>query len=154
MVDVRSKRCSYGFCNKGPNFNCEGKKESVYCKQHAVDRMLNVRHSERCAHNSCTKRPVWGLATDCTATVCSHHKRDILGGPIIHFRAVCKIAGCRKQSRWGPLGQQPTHCHDHGPFRDGLVCISAILSTKSSCASPPNQAVPGSSFQVKPECSF
>ena len=154
MVDVRCKRCAYDSCNTRPSFNYEGRKPAVYCKQHALGRMVNVLLPRRCSHISCSRYPVWGLATDGTPVVCSHHKSDIMGGPFIYFRATCKTVGCRKESRWGPSGQQPTHCHVHAPLVDSLVCIVATGSSKESCASPPCNAVLGPSVRIKPECSF
>ena len=148
MVDVHHKRCSHNSCTKNPHFNVEGSITAAYCKQHAGDGMVNVR-TKLCSHTPCARRPVWGLATDCTPAVCSHHRCDIVGGPVIHFRRMCKTEGCKKDSRWGPHGQQPTQCHDHGPVEDNLVCIAATSTSKGSCASPPCDAVPGPSFHIK-----
>ena len=53
MVDVLGKRCLYRFCTKGPSFNLEGIKSSVYCKQHALGGMINVYH-KHCSHPACT----------------------------------------------------------------------------------------------------
>ena len=154
MVDVRCKRCAYDSCNTRPSFNYEGRKPAVYCKQHALGRMVNVLLPRRCSHISCSRCPVWGLATDCTARVCSYHRGDMMGGPVIHFKAKCKTFGCRKRSLWGPSGQQTTHCHKHGPLEDNLVCISATAGNKASCASPPCNAVLGPSFHIKLEASI
>ena len=48
--------------------------------------------------------------------MCGYHKSDILGSPVINFRARCKLAGCGKISSWGQGGKQLTHCPDHGPL--------------------------------------
>ena len=151
---VRRKLCSYDSCSTRPSFNFEGKKTAVYCKKHAEDTMVNIQLPKRCSHSSCTRQAAWGLTSDRTADVCSHHKSDIVGGPVIHFRAVCKAEGCSKRSWWGPYGEQPTHCHDHGPLKTGLVCISDIVHAKGSYASPSSHDVPGPLVDVKPECSF
>ena len=149
MVDVHHRRCSRNLCTRIPHFNVKGMK-AAYCKQHAVDGMVNVR-SKLCSHTSCTRHPVWGLVTDCTPVVCSDHRSDIIGGPVIHFRRMCKREGCRKYSRWGPHGQQPTHCHNHGPVEDSLVSISTTSTSKGSCDSLPCTDVLGPLFHIKTE---
>ena len=170
MVDVCTRRCSYDSCTRQPNFNVEGSKTPKYCKEHAVDGTVNVLDrgssaaedgmvgvdptTKRCSHHSCTRRAVFGMLTDCLATVCFRHKSDILVGPIINFRATCKAVGCCKLSRWGLDGKQPTHCPDHGLLQDGLVCTLPTARKKSSGLSQSHHAVPRPSVHVKTECSF
>ncbi|CAM9356911.1 unnamed protein product, partial [Laminaria digitata] len=92
--------------------------------------MVKIYGTRRCSHFSCTRRPVWGVLTDCAATVCYLHKSDVSGVPVFNFRAKCKAEGCRKLSRWGINGEQPTHCLHHGPLEDGLVCTVATARGK------------------------
>lgn len=135
MVNVCARCCLYDSCNKRPTLNHEGSTTPILCKQHAEEGMVDVT-SRRCSHDSCTKWPAWGVATDGAATVCPRHMSDILDGYAINFRAVCKVAGCTKLSRWGLNGEQPTHCPEHGALDDGLVCtVSTTRNQKyPSCA--------------------
>ena len=55
MVDVRSKRCSYHGCMKGPLLNFAGGKPRAYCKQHAVDGMIGI-YTRHCSNSSCMTR--------------------------------------------------------------------------------------------------
>ena len=113
-------RCSHDSCTRQASFNVEGSKKAAYCKQHAKDGMVDVRH-KRCSHDSCTRHPLWGVLADGVATVCAYHKSDLLDGPVINFAVSCKAVGCGKSSKWGLGGKQPTHCPDHGPLEEGLV---------------------------------
>ena len=153
MVNVRSKRCSHSTCSKIPSFNVRGNITPLYCKQHAEDGMVNVNNTH-CLHSSCTRRARWGALTDGAATSCASHKDDIVGGPVINFRAKCEVAGCAKESCWGVDGKQPTRCLDHGPLEDGL--IRTVESGRSRVVSRGISYVDvkSSSSRVKTECSF
>ena len=152
MVDVFSRRCSYTSCSSKPRFNVEGSKTPAYCGKHAVGGMVIV-HRKHCSHNLCTRRRAWGMLNDGAATVCYRHKSDIMGGPVVNFRARCKVTGCRKESRWGFDGRQPTHCREHGPLEDGLECNVSAARRQASCSAS-NDAVRASSFHVKTEFLF
>ncbi|CAN0157362.1 unnamed protein product [Laminaria digitata] len=115
--------------------------------------MVDVR-TRRCAHASCVRHTSWGLLTNGAATACSRHRSHLSGGLVINFKAICKVSGCGRESRWGLAGKQPTHCHDHGPLDDALVCIVGAASVKTKRLSPSYHAVRGPSFHVKAECMF
>ena len=154
MVDVCTRRCSQGSCTTIPTFNFVGSKTAVYCRQHSEAGMVNVHKTKRCSHDSCSRRAAWGVLTDAVAKVCYRHKSDIVGRPVFNLRAECKIKGCRKLSRWGLDGKQPTHCPDHGPLRDDLVCTAVTPRLKLSFSSPSYLAGRGPSLEVKSECFF
>ena len=157
MVNVRGRRCSYESCNKTPSFNIDGNNTPVYCKQHAADGMVDVV-TLRCSHDSCIRRPSWGVLSKGGPTVCGHHRGDIFGQPLINFRAICKVAGCARVSKWGLGGKQPSHCRDHGPLENGLVCTLDVGA--AGCKIPPSvhshsyRVTTPPALNVKTECSF
>ena len=155
MVDVRNRRCLHGSCRSRPTFNAEGSKTAIYCKTHAEDDMVNVL-SKRCSHNSCPRMPTWGLPITGTATVCARHKDDILGSPVINFKVPCKMAGCKRLSKWGLAGKQPSHCPHHGSREPGLECTVSGESSRGRRLPPSlsHGALGVSSFHVKAECLF
>lgn len=153
MVNIRNRRCLDESCARVSSFNAEGCKTPLYCRKHAKEGMVGVK-SKRCSHTSCLGTPAWGVLTDGEATVCRRHKGGILGGPVINFKARCRVSTCRKVSGWGLGGKQPTHCRDHGPLEDGLVCSVRWGRSKKSCPSPSYGAAGAPSFHVKPECFF
>ena len=178
MVDVLSKRCIKHSCTNGATLNGAGCNTATYCKQHTGNDIVNVLEQESsssqgsishvhrrqsidfvggcCSHESCTRPSSWGALTEGAASVCDHHKRDILCGPVINFRARCKLAGCGMLSSWGLGGKQPTHCADHGPLEYGFVCTIAERRARSVVASSAlsDRALKSSAFHVKAECSF
>ena len=153
MVGVIYKRCSHDSCNNLPTSNDVGSKRAVYCKWHAEDGMVNVR-IKCCSHSLCNKEPVWGLLTDGAATACTRHKIHLSGGLILNFRTKYKIAGCRRFSRWGLIGNPPTHCPDHALLEDGLVCTVRAARIKLNSPNPSCRAVKGPSFHVEAECRY
>ena len=143
MVNVISRRCLRDTCTSQPTFNDKGSKMAKYCKRHADDGMVDVR-SKVCALDSCSMQPGWGLLTNDAPTACLRHKSDIVGGPVINFKARCKVERYTKASRWGLHGKQPTHCCDHGPFNNGLV--RTVGAARRKRGSRP--------CRVKTECFF
>ncbi|CAN0482412.1 unnamed protein product, partial [Scytosiphon promiscuus] len=69
-----------------------------------------------CADDSCTRQASWGSLAVGAGTACADHKDDIVDGPVVNFKARCKVGGCSKISAWGVSGQQPSHCRYHGPL--------------------------------------
>ena len=94
------------------------------------------------------------MLTDNKATVCLHRKGDLLGGPVIDFTAKCRVAGCRRVSRWGENEKQLTHCCGHGPLTGGLAYTVARARSKTSSRNPSTGALRGPSFHVKTEFLF
>ena len=154
MVDVRHKICLHSSCTAQPRFNVVGSKRAAFCKQHAENGMVKVGR-KTCVHRFCTRPPTWGMLFDEDATACSRHTVVDPGGLVINFAAVCKVGGCSRTAKWGPYGKQPTHCPDHGPLTDGLVCTIGIGRVKrSTCPSPSQRPENGTSIDIKSECAF
>ena len=126
---------------------------AALCKLHADNSMLNVG-TKRCIHISCLTGPGWDVLTDSDAMACLRHKGDLLGGPVIDFTAKCRVAGCRRVSRWGENEKQLTHCCGHGPLTGGLAYTVARARSKTSSRNPSTGALRGPSFHVKTECLF
>lgn len=153
MVNVYHRSCSHATCSAYPSYSVVGSKTAVYCRVHAEEGMVDVR-SRRCSHISCIRRPAWGVLTESAPTVCTHHKGDIVGGPVINFRVGCKVAGCVKASRWGLDGRQPTYCGFHGPLEDGLACTVGTSRRKRSDHSTSYHPESEPPLRLKTECLF
>ena len=116
--------------------------------------MVDVR-SKRCSHGACLKRPSWGFVSEGTPTACGRHKSDLSGSPVINFMVPCKVVCCKKVSRWGIGGKQPTYCLVHGPLQAGLVRTVGVDSPQGSNSHNPSYGpIEGPSFRVKAECLF
>lgn len=94
------------------------------------------------------------MLTASVATACPRHKGEILGRPAINFSATCEDDGCRRVTRWGLEGKQPTHCRDYGPLKSGLVCTVGQTRSNKHDSTAPYSAATGASSRVKTECVF
>lgn len=153
MVDIHYRRCSHASCKKRSTSKAGGSKTIGYCKQHAKEDIIKPR-GKHCSNRSCIEKPVWGVLADGAAAACLRHKRHLVGGSVVNFTARCKEARCSKLSKWGLDGKQPTHCRDHGPLTDGLVCTVKATRNKGHSRSPLHRSVRGTCDSVKSECSF
>jgi hypothetical protein len=53
MIDIKNKKCRHIDCKKIPYFNFADKKTAIFCKNHALDEMINVR-DKTCKNSWCT----------------------------------------------------------------------------------------------------
>ena len=89
------------------------------------------------------------------AITCALHKGDLLEGLAVNLFATCKVADCRKRTRWGLDGDKPTHCNEHGPMTVGLRRTVGTDRTQNVYSRRPSyRAVRGPSFRVKVESVF
>lgn len=153
MVDATRRLCSHSSCTMRPKFKFESCNAEAYCRSHAQEGMVGV-NLKGCSHISCMRPARWGVLAGGAATTCVHHKRDIVGSPVIDFLLRCTVVGCFKAARWGLHGKQPTHCRVYGPQMHDLVCTVGTVAGRSTSGSPSYGAVSSASFQVKTECSF
>lgn len=51
-------KCIYEGCIKYPVYNYDGQSKAIYCNQHKLDNMVDVKHT-KCHHVNCIKRPVY-----------------------------------------------------------------------------------------------
>lgn len=153
MINLYRKRCSHSSCTTCPTFNANGSEKPLYCKQHALNGMVDA-NSNRCSHDSCTRTSRWGILAEGLASVCFHHKDNRVAGLVFDFKQGREFSGCRFLSRWGLVDAQPTHCTDHGRFRDGLTRTVGTDRRKASSSTPSFRAQRGGTFYVKTECFY
>ncbi len=70
-VEIFSTTCKDSHCNKQPVFNILGSKVGLYCKDHKLSGMIDVKH-EKCEF--CKKRPTFNYEGEIKAVRCSYHK--------------------------------------------------------------------------------
>ena len=51
---MRSKRCEFDGCNANPRYNMKGEATSIFCADHKLSGMIDVR-SKRCIEPECDK---------------------------------------------------------------------------------------------------
>lgn len=53
-------KCKNDNCTSRPSFNFQGEKQGVYCKQHVLDGMVDIR-SIRCKEDGCDIQPAFNF---------------------------------------------------------------------------------------------
>ena len=110
MVDVCNKRCIHDFCARHLNFNLEGSKTPLYCKEHAGGDMVNIR-KRSCSHVFCAKKPCFKTNGSPAALYCRQHAND---GMVRIGTRVCLHERCSKQPAWSvPSDRTPFACSSH-----------------------------------------
>ena len=105
-------------CTKRPSYGLPDDKKATYCKSHASDDMIDIKH-KRCLDPDCTTRPVYGYPDDKRATYCKSHASDDMID-IKHKR--CLDPDCTSQPSYGlPDDKTATYCKKHAS--DNMINI-------------------------------
>ncbi|CAM9932474.1 unnamed protein product [Laminaria digitata] len=120
-------------CRRQATFNSEGS-EPAYCKKHAEDGMVDVRHHQYCLHNSCMKGPNFNLEGNKKGAYCKQHAKD---GMVDVRSRCCSHEPCTTQARFGIEGNKATvFCRKHA--KDGMVDVCSKRCLHDSCTKRPN----------------
>jgi len=75
MPKCRNKKCRYENCTKQPAFNNPTETKALYCREHKLENMINVK-SKRCSYENCMTHPVFNYSTETKALYCVEHKLE------------------------------------------------------------------------------
>ena len=85
--------------------------------------------SKRCAHNGCTKYPIYGVAGSKRTEYCAQHALD---GMINVMSKRCAQNGCTKQPSYGVAGSRKAeYCSQHA--LDGMINVVSKRCTHNGC---------------------
>ena len=124
---ARMEGCLHYSCTRQPNFNFEGIQKEAYCRQHAVDGMVDVRQG-RCSRDSCHKPPAFNFEGS-KAACCGQHAED----GMVHVRTErCAQKACTKAPSYNFKGStMRMYCKQHA--EDGMVNVRYRLCSHSTC---------------------
>ena len=75
MVNVKGKKCLSEGCNTAPYFNYQNETNGIYCAEHALEGMINIK-SAYCQIKGCTKQATFGNEKG-KPIRCADHKEDM-----------------------------------------------------------------------------
>jgi hypothetical protein len=105
MINVKQSNCLFDNCNKIPYFNLPDKKIGLYCDQHKLENMINIK-SKRC--EKCNKLASFGFDKP---LYCSEHKLDNMID-VTHKK--CKFESCNKYPFFNlPNSKTGLYCVEH-----------------------------------------
>jgi len=96
-------------CKKTAYFNYSGNTIGVYCKEHALEGMVNVV-DKKCQEPQCDKRPLYNMPGIKPPVYCKMHA---LHGMIDVMNPRCVETGCTKHSVCNFPGQPRLYCNEH-----------------------------------------
>jgi hypothetical protein len=76
MVDVKNKKCNYDDCCKNKFYNFENEKTALFCSEHKLDNMVNVKNIIYCIYPDCKTRPIFNYNGEIKGIYCLNHKKN------------------------------------------------------------------------------
>ena len=67
--------CKETNCKTIPYFNVEGQTKALYCFNHKLENMVDVKN-KTCVHPNCKKQPTFNEEGETKAKYCSEHKLE------------------------------------------------------------------------------
>lgn len=124
MVNVyKYDKHDEGFANQGwikrTNYDKEGgSTKAELCAPNAKERLVNVL-GKRCAYQSCSKHPTYGIEDSKTVQFCAPHAKE---GMVYIRKKTCVHQGCTKHPTYGTEGSKAAQfCAPHA--KEGMINI-------------------------------
>ena len=134
MANVYTMRFSQVSRMKRAYSNAKGIKTPAYCSFHAEDGVVDA-HRKRCTHDSCTRRPSFGVEVSTTSVNCKQHAED----DMVDVRSkCCSHYSCMKCPCFDVEGCKtpPVLCKQHA--EDSTVDARCRGCSRGSCTRQPN----------------
>jgi hypothetical protein len=104
------KICIYDYCDKEAKYNIKDEKIKLYCKEHKLENMINIRNY-LCIRDGCKKIPIFNYENQKKGLYCSKHKLENMID-IIHI--CCINDNCKKKATYNYENQKKgLYCKKH-----------------------------------------
>ena len=123
-------KCKFENCTKNASFNVPTETKVLYCSEHKLDEMINVKH-KKCL--DCGKIPYFNLPDKKVGLYCSDHAKENM----INIKSArCKT--CNKIASFGL--DKPEYCSDHK--LDGMFDVTHKQCAFTGCRKYPLYNLP------------
>ena len=102
-------KCVQPTCNKQPSYNYEGETKALFCFNHKLENMINVK-DKTCIQENCNTRPNFNYEGEKVAKYCSEHKLENMVD-IVNKR--CIQENCKRQPIYNYEGEKSKYCSEH-----------------------------------------
>jgi hypothetical protein len=110
FIDTSISICNNIKCSKIASYNIENEKKGLYCKEHKLEGMINIRY-KMCAYQDCIKIPVYNEENEKSGLYCKEHKKDSM---IDVVSKKCIYYDCKKHPSYNKIGEKsPLYCTEH-----------------------------------------
>ena len=125
--------CHNDGCIKRPTYNYNGKTKAIYCNQHKLSNMIDIK-SKRCKYEGCMTIPNYNYNGETKAIYCAQHKLPNM----INIKSErCKNEGCMKQPTYNFDGQtKALYCAQHK--LPNMIDIKSKKCQNEGCMKQPN----------------
>ena len=119
--------CKEKDCNKIPHYNFPNTNKGVYCKEHKLESMIDVKH-EVCKEKNCNIRPCFNYEDKKSGIYCKEHKLDNMFDVT---NKSCKEKNCLIQCSYNFKNLKALYCVKHK--LDDMVDVINTNFTCKSC---------------------
>jgi len=98
-------KCKFNGCTKSASYNVATETKVLYCSEHKLDNMIDVKHN-KCLEANCNKNPYFNYSDKKVGLYCIDHALPNM----INIKSKRCIL-CDKHASFGIT--KPTHCFDH-----------------------------------------
>jgi hypothetical protein len=130
-------KCKQSGCNIRPNFNYEGEKKGIYCNQHSLLGMIDVKN-KRCKQSGCNIQPTFNYEGEKKGVYCAKHSSPEM---ICVTVKRCKQSGCNIIPNFNYEGEKKgVYCDKHS--LPEMIDVKHKKCKESGCNSRPNFGYP------------
>ena len=102
--------CKFPDCKITPSFNYKNEKKPLYCTEHKLDNMINLKN-KTCIHKGCNIQPSFNYKNEKKPLYCTEHKLDNM---INLKNKTCIHKGCNIQPSFNYKNEKkPLYCTEH-----------------------------------------
>jgi len=109
MINVVDKKCIFENCIKIPNFNLPTETKGIYCSEHKLENMINVKN-KNCQYIKCKEQALFGLINK-RPQYCKEHKHDNMINLILENK--CSVLDC--DDEYNEILDNIKYCNKHIP---------------------------------------
>ena len=109
---IQQRKCQNENCNKYASCNFEGETQiPIYCAEHKLENMINVKKKRKCQHENCNKRPSFNYEGENKPIYCAEHKLENM---IDIKNKKCQHENCKIIPNFNYEGEnKPLYCLEH-----------------------------------------
>jgi len=113
--------CKFQGCKKRACFNYEGEIKALYCGQHRLDNMVDIKHP-RCTHELCKKQPSHNFIGEKKPLYCMKHALETMENVITPR---CLYQYCNTFASYNMEGERrPIRCYEHR--EENMINVKSI----------------------------
>jgi hypothetical protein len=125
--------CIFEGCKKRAYFNYEGETKALYCREHSLDNMIDIKHP-RCIYEGCKNQPTFNYKGVNRGLYCSIHKLNTMVNIV---NKTCKIENCKTRPNYNYENEiGGIYCGIHK--LDGMINVTSKRCSHKDCKKQPN----------------